>query len=86
MQQFENQNGLGYLSQMPMNHRPLCDWQMSTERINEDEDYTLKNTVLEVLEFNHRSKWSHHKMEQIPSLIQTQISYMDVLHTNFHHY
>ena len=63
--QYEMQQGLGYLSKMQMNHRPLTDWQMSLDRRNDDEDYTIRNTVLEVLEFNHVTKWTEAKMQQI---------------------
>lgn len=77
---YEKQNGLGYLSKMPMSHQPLSDWQMSPDRLNDNEDYTIQNTVLEALEFNHVTKWTEDKMEQIPQLLQSAVSYTDLKH------
>ena len=78
MRKFESQKGLGYLSKLPLNHRPFSDWQMWVHRINDHVDYTNGNSVLEALEFNHRVKWTEKKMQQIPQLIQARISYSDL--------
>ena len=72
---FESQKGLGYLSKMPLHHRPFSDWQMSLDRINDNVDYTTNNTVLEALEFNHRVKWTEQKMQQMPQLMEVIIPY-----------
>ena len=73
MNVFEKQNGLGYLSKMPLVHSPNRDWQMSPHRLDNDVNYTCKNTVLEALEFNHERSWTAPKMELIPSLLRTPI-------------
>eukprot|EP01084_Bolivina_argentea_P117034 207879_1 len=63
------QNGIGFYSHVPLNLRPLSDWQVSLERKDPNGDYVESNVVLEAAEFNGRCQWSMDKVMQIPSLI-----------------
>eukprot|EP01083_Nonionella_stella_P175858 613704_1 len=67
---YKHQNNQGYYSHIPLNPRPLSDWQVSLERLDPSCDYVLGNMVLEALEFNSRCQWNVEKIVQIPSLIR----------------
>eukprot|EP01083_Nonionella_stella_P247921 858992_1 len=68
---YKKQNMVGFYSHMPLNLRPLSNWQASLERLDPSCDYVHDNVVLEVLEFNGMCQWTIDKVAQIPSLIRT---------------
>ncbi|KAG5176640.1 hypothetical protein JKP88DRAFT_249410 [Tribonema minus] len=53
-----NQNDRCIYSGLPVNFAPMSDWQASIERLNNDEDYTISNSALCVLEFNVAAGWT----------------------------
>ena len=63
------QKGKGFYSDIPLNLRPLSDWQASLERLDRGLDYIDGNVVLEACEFNSGCQWNAEKILKIPSLI-----------------
>lgn len=49
---WDRQHGLCYYSKIPMNPRPMVDWQCSLERLDTAQGYIPSNVVLCCLEFN----------------------------------
>ena len=68
------QDGKGYYSHMSLNLRPLCDWQMSLERLNPNSDYVAGNVALVACEFNGSCQWTMDKITQMPSFIHARKS------------
>ena len=56
-----------------MTHTPLSDNQMSINRFDNDTDYTIENSYLDILELNTASKMTDDKFNLIPSLIASNI-------------
>lgn len=68
MELWNNQKGLCYYSNLPMNHKPHSDWNVSLERLNQEKGYIKDNIVLCCQEFNGRIQWDLNKINNISSL------------------
>lgn len=66
------QQGLCYYSGMSLNHIVHSDWNVSLERIDPTQGYTIDNIVLVAQEFNSASQWSLSKIKNIRNLLITQ--------------
>eukprot|EP01083_Nonionella_stella_P247920 858991_1 len=78
---YKKQSMMGFYSHIPLNLRPLSNWQASLERIDPSCDYVHDNVVLEALEFNVMCQWTMDKVAQTPSLIQAPTnSTVDTIH------
>jgi len=75
MKLFHEQNGLCYYSGLPMITKPLSNWQVSCERLNNDLGYIESNIKLVCLEFNTgNGQWSREKVQQIDKLIKRRVN------------
>lgn len=75
MKLFHEQKGLCHYSGLPMVTKPLSNWQVSCERLNNALGYIPSNVKLVCLEFNTgNGQWSREKVEQIKKLIRKRVN------------
>ena len=65
------QKGQCYYTGLPLSLKRMSDWQCSIERIDVEKGYTLDNTKLIVLEFQHSSQWCREKMDVCRRLVSS---------------
>jgi len=79
---FNDQKGLCAYSGLPMVPKPLSDWQVSSERLNNDLGYPTPNTVLVCLEFNTgNTQWSRDKIKKLMDVMSASVDF-DALTTH----
>lgn len=59
---WKKQNGLCFLSNIPMKHETYSDFKCSVERIDNNTDYTIDNVVLIINELNTPKQWNKEKL------------------------
>jgi Probable Zinc-ribbon domain len=69
----EQQNNCCFYSGLPLVLKQFSHWQMSLERLDNNEGYTVENTVLICLEFQTSNQWNLDKIRQLPVLINSPV-------------
>jgi hypothetical protein len=73
IQKLGEQKGKCYYSSLDMVLKPRSDFQLSIERLDESQGYTIDNTVLICLEFQTgHHQWTKEKVAMIPELLSIQ--------------
>lgn len=76
---YNNQQGKCYYSGIKMETKPLSNWKVSCERLDESEGYTINNTKLICLEFNlGNTQWTLNKISKIKSLRRIKVNMIEL--------
>lgn len=62
---YKKQDGKCFYSKIKMSTKTCSKWKASIERLNDEKGYTINNIVLVCHEFNHKTKWSHEKLNEM---------------------